>query len=981
MKAKIFISFAIILSILVVLIAYYDYLREYGKSIHIAFVGPMSSTGQLMTKAIELYIDKINERGGINGKDIVLTIYDDKNESAEAKLQALKIAEENQAVAVIGHWYSSASISAGKIYKQYQIPAITPGSTSIDVTKNNEWYFRNVYNANIPSQFLANYVKYVFEQNNVSIISEKSAYGSHLAKGFLKEAQKLNLDIKYHWQYDNKATNLAEQFANITQELKANEEKAGIILLAVQANEAVQLVKLIKDKQIQNRIIGGSSLSEKTFSDGFDSYPISQEFPGFYTNDIYVATPLMFDTANEKAQQFFADYQTKYSEIPDDWSAAYAYDTIMILLEAIKRANIQGSENTIKEDRQKIRDTLANFTNLYSAIEGVTGFNYFDNSRDAQKPVSLGIYKHKRFVSALTQLQIVRNPSEIAQAHLKQNVLKINDKYMYKTNVVYVGLDVLNINSIDVKKLEFDMEFKLWFRYQGDFDPQNIEFTNAINHKKLKEQLQTACKKKQVKNIFYSICRINGTFRADFIDDFYAYKQHLVGISFRHHSLTRNHLIYVTDILGMGVSKDESLTQRIAKSHVINPLEGWKISRVLFFSNIMQEFSAGNPEYLEKPEGKVEYSGFNVAIQIKKDQLTLRGILAYQHAYHIMVISGILFIILTLLGNKTKYSRSTWFFQVICAFILLLSGEIIFAEWLANNTSFHQMIAIIKMFDILWWIIPAYLLNSATERFIWTPLEAKTGPFPIIIRHFFAMIIYFSTFIGIIVFVYEQTFTSLLAASSVIVMIIGLAIQINISNVFSGVIINIERPFMMGDWITISHHEEGKVVDINWRATRLQLRNGSVMSIPNSIAAEATIINYHYPDNHYWLWPLVYIHPRYSPVKIKKILLDALLSSNKIIQDPKPIVFFKEINEWAACYWVAFCTKDYAEKYFILEEVWTRVWFHLNRSNISPAVMRQEMHFFKGDKDLINNLQSNEELEAVAEGKTFPLVKDINLSK
>jgi branched-chain amino acid transport system substrate-binding protein len=406
----------------------------------------------------------------------------------------------------------------------------------------------------------------------------------------------------------------------------------------------------------------------------------------------------------------------------------------------------------------------------------------------------------------------------------------------------------------------------------------------------------------------------------------------------------------VTDVLGMGINKDDLLVDRLAKNHVLNPLEGWTMNRIWFFPDIIKEYSAGDPDYLNVPEGQVEYSQFNAAIQIGKDQVSVRGMLPYQYAYHLMILSMLLFLLLTIASTKQQFSKLIWVFQVIFAFLLLLSGEIIFADWLAKKTTATQMKSIIRIFDILWWLIPAILIHIASERFVWKPLEEKVGALPNIIRHFFALLIYFFALIGIIVFVYEQRFTSLLAASGMIAMIVGLAIQINISNVFSGIVINMDRPFRIDDWIKIGQFNEGKVLDINWRATRIQERNGCMLSIPNSIAAESAIVNFHYPTEVYWLWPTVYVHPKYHPQRVKKILLDALLSSEKILKEPNPVVLFTGINEWSACYWIAFCARDYGEKYFILEEVWTRVWFHLSQANISPAVMRQEVHIFRGDK-------------------------------
>jgi len=957
MKINIFMLIIIFFFLIWTLQKYY--FQEEEETIYIAFIGPTGKeAGRMMTQGIRLYLDEINGKTEeLNGKKIELLTYDDENEckaDEKAKSEALRIVEDNKALAVIGHWYSSCSITGGAVYETYGIPAITPGSVNVKVTQGNEWYFRNIYNASASGQFLAHYVKKELQQNHVTIIHDGSGYGSYLAEMFEKATEKLdNLDVSNKWDFqesdDSKKKDMI--FKNIVKKLKLDGESAGAILLATQAEEGIPLVKLIKDAGIQNPIISGSGFSGKTFKNGFKTFPREKANPGYYTNDIYVATPLIFDTANEKAQRFKEKYKAEHKEEPD-WSAAYAYDTAMVLIKAIKEAKITGTQESIKTDRASIRDVLASFINIHDAVEGTTGFNYFDENRDAQKPVAIGVYKNKKIVSALTQFQAMRNPNEISdlEAALKKDrVLIINEKYMYRTNVVYTGIKINEISDFDINTLTFSLDFHIWFRFAGDSNPQLIEFLNAVEPDKIQEQIQeqnqeqlkTHLENKKKEQITYRVYRIKSRFRADFLAENYIYKQHTLGIHFHHRELTRNNLIYVTDILGMG-DNDKMLKK----------LAGWTIGQIRFFQDVAKKSSLGDPEYLNVQAGIVEYSQFNTNIPIKKNELTLRGKIDYQYASTMMMLSIIFILLLNIFSKKfRKWSKFIWFFQTILAFLLLLSGEVLLVERLAKNYEAYMKF-FIMVFDILWWIIPAFLLNLASESFIWTPIEEKTGRLiPNIVRLFLAFIIYFLAVVGIIAFVYDQQLTSVLATSGVIAMIIGLAIQINISNIFSGIAINIERPFRIGDWVKIGQFDEGEIVDITWRSTRLKTRAECILSIPNSMASESPILNYCYPDDVYWLWPTVYVHPMHPPDRVKKILLDALLSAEKVLKDPAPVIFLTGINEWAATYWIAFCADDYGDKFYILENVWTRVWFHLNRAGITPAVQRQEIHLFKGVKE------------------------------
>ncbi len=957
MRPKILIFILLITSVAAFWASKQNYLQEEKEPIHIAFVGPMSGdgamAGKLMTQAIQLHLDSVNNQGGINGQKIVMDILDDRNNTLDAKNKALDIVENNQAVAVIGHWYSSTSIAAGKIYKQYGIPAITPGSTNINVTKDNPWYFRNIFNASASGQFLANYVKKVLQQNTVSIIHENEAYGAYLAQVFAESSLKQGMEVKYQWAFDNQDKHLDRTFERIIQQLKTKDD-AGVVFLAVQASEGIKLVKLIKEIGIPNTLISETSFSEQTFMHGFDEFPRELANPGYYTNDIYVATPLIFDTANERAQQFREDYQTKYQEEPD-WSAAYAYDTAMLVVEAIRRTGVQGAPTSIQEDRKQIRDYLASLSSLDDAILGVTGLNYFDAHRDAQKPISIGVYKHKNIISALTQLQFINNTSAVLDLETglqKEQVLVIDDKYMYKTNVVYAGVKVNEITELDLDKLTYLLDFDLWFRFQGAInEAEDIEFLNAAEPIVLGKPVINEVLDK----ITYRVYNIKGRFKADFLPNYHSFKQHILGISFRHRHLNRNNLIYVTDFLGMGLTKGRSFVEKLKNNKVLSPVYNWNISQAWVFQDIEKEDSLGNPKYLNVHDGIVEYSRFNTGILIKKDEISLLNMVSVSLMEKLLILSGAIIIFLTILIRRQQFHHATrflWMLRVLFAFLMLFATEAVLIEWLAEKTSTGVLESLIKLFNALWWFILATLINRAAESFIWTPLEEKTGrQIPNIVRRFASFLVYLLAFFAIVAFVYERALTSLLATSGVIAMIIGLAIQINISNIFSGIALNIERPLRVGDWVKIGDFDEGQVLDINWRATRLGLRDGSTFTIPNSVASEKVIRNYSYPGEHYWLWPTVYIDSTHPPERVEKILLDAVLSVKGILKDPKPMVIFEGINEWAAAYWVVVCADGYENKPYILQEVWKRIWIHLNRAGINPAVQQHKIHMFRGVKE------------------------------
>jgi len=943
---------AVILSLL--LWAGLKFFQEDNVAIHIAFVGPMSGenakVGQSMAQAIQLYLDTLNRQGGINHQKVVLDIFDDQNDVNKAIKVAQDIVKQNRAVAVIGHHYSACSINAGKVYKRQGIPAITPASTHIEVTQDNEWYFRTVFNDNLQARFLAHYAKRILLQNTVSIISTDEAYGSSLASLFETASQNL-IDIKYKWLLSS-SNNLEQQMAQIVSDLQTKPD-AGLIFLATHAPEGVKLVKLIRDAGIKNPLMAPDSYAGKSFSQGFLNEPKENLTPGYYTNGIYVSTPFLLDTANRQAHAFNTLYQ-KQSQEKAPWHAFYAVDAVMVLIEAIKQANIPSQPETLVADRKKIREILSNkFNTPENAVKGTTGLNYFDDNGDVLKSVLMGVYKNNHLISAFNQLQTIpRSPDKIDQLDLARQegrILLIDDQYMYKTDVVYTGIQLNSISDFNPKTVTYTLDFYLWFRFQDSINPQQIHFLNAVEP----IQLGTPIIEETLGKEIYRLYKVKGHFKGNLHSSkpHISLTQQLLGVSFRHGDLDRNHIIYVIDFLGMELTKETSLLDKIQELQEQSTLDNWTLEDFNFFQGILKQKILGNPKYL-LPGNSIEYSTFNADILISSKAYAYHTFIPSQFVLGFLVFSGIMTLLMILVSykkNKVKYLKYIWIFQVIFLFLLLISTEIFVIRWIIEDFHLVPLETVIRVFEVLWWIIPAILLNMAIERFFWLPLEETTGrTVPTLMRFVTALVIYTLALFGIIAFVFERPITSLLATSGVVTVIIGLAVQMNLSNVFSGIALNIDRSLRIGDWVKIGTFDDSRVVNMNWRVTQIETRLGYIVSIPNSMVANSEIHNFSYPDNQYWLRCRVPIEPKYDPRKVEEILMNAVLSVEQgVVKDFKPFIWMENLqvgsvnNEFVASYVVFFKTENYQKKFRVLKQVWKNIWIHLNQAGIILAATNQ----------------------------------------
>ncbi|MDM8540628.1 ABC transporter substrate-binding protein [Desulfococcaceae bacterium HSG9] len=997
MKTKYFVLFGLIVATLSIFTWFGCQNMGGGAQMHIALVGPLTNpTGESLVNGVNLYLEKINKDGGINGKTIVLDTFDDQNDSGKASEIALKIAEQKRAVAVIGHNWSSCSISAGEIYKKNGVPAISPISTNAKVTKDNEWYFRTIFDDNLQGRFLANYAKQMLHKNTASIIFEEDRpYGNNLAKIFEESANEIGLTVKYKWGFKSESKDVKENLKTIVDELLLQKEDAGIIFLATHAVDGITIVQLMKDMDISNDIMVPDAFGNKRFSDGFNTYPKEIENPGFYTNGIYVTTPMLYDTANQMAQQFKEQYTQKYQKVPDRY-APFAYDAAMLILEAVKKTEVQGTQSAIKEDRKKIRDYLAGLTKIDDAVKGLTGLNYFNDNGDCRKPISIGVYRSKDIVSALGQLRPVQYMNlipNVEEAVNKEQIILFDKNYMYKTNVVYTGIEVKSIEDFNIEKSTCVLDFYIWFRFQGDFDADNIEFINALENielpipiedeskevevkaqasveeapveeapaeeapaveKAAKEPTAVLIKEDRLKGLTSRLYHVKAKFKADFDKgQEIVQKTFLVGFQFRHRNLGNNNLIYVTDVLGMGLSGEISLAERLKRDNILSDVDGWAIDNAKFFQNTTPKSTMGDLKYLDIQDKFIDSSKFNFNVLLKADTLSMRRKIPVDIAPYMAGGSLALLIFFILIRRRVLSFKITWFFELLCVCCFMLSLEVVILSLALEGVIARRSFGMTLLtFSVLWWIVPAFWTQIGLDPFIWEAMRKQTGrPVPKVLRRFPAYIIYFIAGYGVIAFALDQDITKLMATSGAVAMMVGLIIKDNIANFFASISIIQGYGLKIGNWVKIDGYEEGKITEITKMATSIKTRGGTILTIPNSAIMGSSIHNYDVLDSTYNLSFRFETVDSYAPDHVKQVTKDALLETECVMKNPEPIVFFEGQGDSSAIFTVLFTVNDYAKKGLHKSAAWRSVWMNLEKAGIELATPNRIIHVADKDSD------------------------------
>ena len=176
---------------------------------------------------------------------------------------------------------------------------------------------------------------------------------------------------------------------------------------------------------------------------------------------------------------------------------------------------------------------------------------------------------------------------------------------------------------------------------------------------------------------------------------------------------------------------------------------------------------------------------------------------------------------------------------------------------------------VVGALEIVWWLTGAWMAVGAVRALRLLsrrPREAK------LVQDLLAAVIYLTVAFAIVGNVFDFPLKGLLATSGVMAIVIGLALQSSLGDVFSGIVLNIERPYGVGDWIIIDDAVQGRVIETNWRATHILNRNQDVAVVPNSVIAKSRVVNCSTPTKNHASSIRVKLGPSITPFAGRSLL-------------------------------------------------------------------------------------------------------------
>ncbi len=319
--------------------------------------GATATFGVYQLRGIDMAVEEINAKGGINGKKIKHINYDNKSDGDETLAVVNRLISQDKVVAILGEATSGRSKIGASVAQQNKVPMLTSSATNPDVTKVGNYIFRACFIDPFQGYVMAKFMTENLKLKKAAIMRDtKNDYSVGLSDIFAEKLKGMGGEIVIDVAYQEGDIDFKSQLTSI----KAKGVDA--IFIPGYYNEVALVAKQAKELGIKTPLLGG---------DGWSS-PKLFEIAKEAINGNYFSNHYTTESTDPKTIEFVKSFKAKFNEVPDVM-AALAYDATYMMAEAIAKTKTITSEN-IRDELAKIKD-----------FHGVTGQMSMDANRDAVK--------------------------------------------------------------------------------------------------------------------------------------------------------------------------------------------------------------------------------------------------------------------------------------------------------------------------------------------------------------------------------------------------------------------------------------------------------------------------------------------------------------------------------------------------------------------------------------------------------------------
>jgi branched-chain amino acid transport system substrate-binding protein len=302
----------------------------------LSITGPASFLGDPEKKTLEMYVEEINAKGGVNGQKLQLIIYDDGGKANEALTFAKRLVDEDKIVAMVGGSTTGSTLAMIPVFEEAQIPFISLAGAIQIIQPVRKWVFKTPHTDTMACEKIFADIKRR-NMSKVALISGSGGFDKSMQAECVKVAPGAGITIVHQETYGPSDTDMTPQLTNI----KGKADVQAVINPGFGQGPAI-VTRNYRQLGITLPLYQSHGVASKEF--------INLAGPAAEGVRLPAAALLVADKlpASDKQKPVVEAYKKAYEQKtgqPVSTFGGHAYDGLMILIEAAKRA---GSWDTAK---------------------------------------------------------------------------------------------------------------------------------------------------------------------------------------------------------------------------------------------------------------------------------------------------------------------------------------------------------------------------------------------------------------------------------------------------------------------------------------------------------------------------------------------------------------------------------------------------------------------------------------------------------
>jgi small-conductance mechanosensitive channel len=255
-----------------------------------------------------------------------------------------------------------------------------------------------------------------------------------------------------------------------------------------------------------------------------------------------------------------------------------------------------------------------------------------------------------------------------------------------------------------------------------------------------------------------------------------------------------------------------------------------------------------------------------------------------------------------------------------------------------GNTAKNLLETFLKIIKIILWMVLVIAIVRILSNIVTNTILRNTGSYEIttLLRNVFSIVVYVIAFTMLVKSQFDTDLTTFFAGSTIIAVVLGLALQDTLGNLFAGISMQADQPFQIGDVINIPNKGSGVVENLSWRGVKIRTFQNKIIVISNSILGKEAI-EVAPKDN--LNARITFFNTLYSvsPTKTIHLIRDVVRQVENVSNKIRPIVRIRNLGdsglEWETKYWL----EDYSKYNDTDALVRQRIWYAFQREGVHFA--------------------------------------------